>query len=135
MRRLLILVVLTAAALAAASNGSALTAGTTISCSFSPDIGTPAWADATGAPVGTKTVCSKTTLAFDHFDLQCRDGQQYRVPMFFGTAEIDFYRGQATFGGAGALRPNASPAFSIVLAAGFVEDDDHVAPLGTACNP
>jgi hypothetical protein len=126
MRRLLILALPLAAALALASNASALTAGTTLSCTFSPSYGTPDWSAATGAPIGTKTVCSKTTLTWDHNESQCRDGQLYRVPVYFGTAEIDFYLGRG---------PNAAPAYSIGVNAGFVEDDDNATALGTACSP
>jgi hypothetical protein len=139
MRRLLTLIVLIVSALTVTSNGSALTAGTTLSCSFSATYGTPAWSDATGAPVGTKTVCSKTTLTFDHQDQQCRGGQLYSVPIYFGTAQIDFYLGRATAGTAdsggfySAVRSNVTPVFSIGIAAGFVEDDDNMVPLGTAC--
>jgi hypothetical protein len=131
MRRLLTLVVLVAGALIAASSGSALTAGTTLSCSFSPEMGTPAWSDVTGIRVGTKTVCSRTTLTFDHNESQCRNGHMFSVPVYFGTASLDFYLGQAAPDG--ALRPNAAPVFSIGVFAGFVDDDANVTPLGTAC--
>lgn len=140
MRRLLTLVVLIAGALVAASSSSALSAGTTVSCTFSPAYGTPAWSQATGAPVGTKTVCGRTTLIFDHSEQQCRSGREYMVPVYFGIAAIDFYLGRATSGDTDssgfyeALRVNAAPAFSIVLSAHYVEDDDNMTPLGTDCS-
>jgi hypothetical protein len=140
MRRLLTLLVLIAGALVAVSSGSAFTAGTTVSCTFSPEYGTPAWSQATGAPVGTKTVCGRTTLIFDHNEQQCRGGQEYMVPVFFGIAAVDFYRGRATSGGLDsggfydALRANAEPAFSIVLSAHYVDDDDNMTLLGIACS-
>jgi hypothetical protein len=141
MRRVLILGGSIVSALAAAASASALSPGTTLSCTFSSSYGTPAWSAATGAPVGTKTVCARSTLVFDHDEEQCRDGQLYSVPMFFGTAEVDFYIGKAVVGQPDSsgfyslLREDAEPAFAIVLFAGFIEDEDNVTPLGTACGP
>lgn len=138
MRRLLTLVVLIAGALVAASSSSALSPGTTVSCTFSPAYGTPTWSEATGAPVGTKTVCGRTTLTFDHSEQQCRSGLEYTVPVYFGIAAIDFYLGRATSGdpdssGFYGLRGNAQPAFSIVISAHYVEDDNNLTLLGTDC--
>lgn len=141
MRRLLIFGGSVVSALAAAAGASALTPGTSLSCTFSSAFGTPAWSAGTGAPVGTKTVCGKTTLAFDHDEEQCRDGQLYSVPIFFGTAAVDFYLGKAVAGQPDAsglytqLRPEAHPVYELFLFAGFVEDEDHVTPLGIACSP
>jgi hypothetical protein len=137
MRPLFVLGATIAVVLATAAGASALTSGTVRFCTFSSAYGTPSWSDATGAPIGTKTVCSRSTLSFDHTESDCVAGTLFSVPVFFGVSVVDFYLGNATTGGVAsdgfyhAVRPNATPAYSLTLFGGFVDDWDSATPVGS----